>query len=82
MRPRLGLRMMMLLVALVAVLFAWLGVVKDHRESDARSELNRLLFHKKHVNTQAPYRRPLSKINEAIARQRAILGETKTNSTT
>jgi hypothetical protein len=74
MRLQFSLRLMLLVMTLLAVVFAWFGVVRDQRIANERSELNRLLMHRQRVSP-GPYRVPLSTIDAEIAEHRVTLGE-------
>jgi len=83
-RLRIGLRLMLLLVALFAVFFAWIGALRELQRVNARGELERLQFARKStlnhlsqpdLDTKAR-REMLAEIEAEIAKRRKLLGTT------
>jgi hypothetical protein len=83
-RIRVGLRLMLLLVALFAVVFAWLGARRELHRTDLRGRLRGLEIQREYaagrVNDPeegAHWRRAVSENDDMIASLREQLGESK-----
>jgi hypothetical protein len=74
-RLRIGVRLMLLLVTLFAVLLASLGLRRSVRQLDARWELWRLEQDLQNFNPSRPHQRTKAQIDGEIAKQREIFGE-------
>jgi hypothetical protein len=82
-RVRMGLRLMLLLVALVAVIFAWIGARRELRRINTRGELESLLIYREYSvksgwqnwTNESAWRSSLAEMDAAIAKKRYELGE-------
>jgi hypothetical protein len=81
-RIRMSLRLMLLLVALFAVVFAWVGARRELHRANVRGELNDLQLYREYVyahpgiytNEQA-WRSSLNEMDTAIEERQEMLGE-------
>jgi hypothetical protein len=81
-RLRMSLRLMFLLVALFAVLFAWFGLRRELRQIELRGELEGVerwrefaAGHPDIYTSNQAWRSDLSRLDALIAEQRKNLGE-------
>jgi hypothetical protein len=82
-RVRMGLRLMLLLVAFVAVIFAWIGARRELRRINTRGELESLLIYREYSvksgwqnwTNESAWRKSLAEMDAAIAKKRYELGE-------
>jgi hypothetical protein len=87
-RLRIGLRLMMLLVAMLAVIFAWVGVKREAYREGLWSEIQRLEIWRKSANQKIDdpqygslWRQDVKDTDAEIAKRRAELGEKNLNPT-
>jgi hypothetical protein len=80
-RVRVGLRLMLLIVALFAVLFAWVGARRERQRIDARGELRRFEVYREYLakssagfSNEKDRRAALARMDALIAERRQRLG--------
>jgi hypothetical protein len=81
-RIRIGLRLMLLLVALCAVLLAWFGALRERHRTNVRGELKGFEMYRdyaakhRHIYTsEQGWRESLAEMDALIAERRKALGE-------
>jgi hypothetical protein len=79
---RIGLRLMLLLVALCAVIFAWVGARRQLHRINVRGELSgfqlyreNIANHRQSFTSEQGWRATLAQLDAAVAERRKALGE-------